>query len=84
MLEKIVEEKGFTISDEEMNKQIENMAKDLGLELEKAKETLTNLRDELEQSMKVDKAIKYLADNAVITEKTEENTEDANEVETGE
>ena len=84
MLEKIVEEKGFTISDEEMNKQIENMAKDLGLELEKAKETLTNLRDELEQSMKVDKAIKYLADNAVITEKTEENTKDANEVETGE
>jgi trigger factor len=50
MLEKIVEEKGFTITDEEMNKQIENMAKDLGLGLEIAKERLNDLKDGLDPS----------------------------------
>lgn len=85
MLEKIVEEKGFTITDEEINNEIENMAKDMGLEIEKAKERLNYLRNELEQSMKVDKAIEYLVDNAVITEKkNEEKTEELTEVETGE
>jgi trigger factor len=85
MLEKIVEEKGFTITDEEMNKQIENMAKDLGLGLEIAKERLNDLKDGLEQSMKIDKAIEYLVDNAVIIQKkNEEKTEEVNEVETGE
>ncbi len=85
MLEKIVEEKGFTITDEEINKQIENMAKELGLELETARERLNDLKDNLKQSMKVDKAIEYLVDNAVITEKeNEEKTEEVNEVETGE
>ena len=85
MLEKIVEEKGFTITDEEINNEIENMAKDLGLELEIARERLNAIRNDLEQSMKIDKAIEYLVDNAVIIEKkNEEKTEDVNEVETGE
>ena len=85
MLEKIVEEKGFTITDEEINNEIENMAKDLGLELEIARERLNAIRNDLEQSMKIDKAIEYLVDNAVITEKeNEEKTEEVNEVETGE
>jgi len=85
MLEKIVEEKGFTITDEEINNEIENMAKELGLELEIARERLNAIRNDLEQSMKIDKAIEYLVDNAIITEKkNEENTEEVNEVETGE
>lgn len=85
MLEKIVEEKGFTITDEEINNEIENMAKDLGVELEIARERLNAIRNDLEQSMKIDKAIEYLVDNAVIIEKkNEEKTEDVNEVETGE
>jgi len=85
MLEKIAEEKGFTVTDEEIDKQIETIAKDMGLELEKAKERLNVLRDELQESMKIDKAIEYLVDNAVITEKKdEEKTEEVNEVETSE
>ena len=85
MLEKIAEEKGFTVTDEEIDKQIETIAKDMGLELEKAKERLNVLRNELQESMKIDKAIEYLVDNAIITEKkNEENTEEVNEVETGE
>jgi len=85
MLEKIVEEKGFTITDEEINNEIENMAKELGLELEIARERLNAIRNDLEQSMKIDKAIEYLVDNAIITEKkNEENTEEVNEVETDE
>ena len=85
MLEKIAEEKGFTVTDEEIDKQIETIAKDMGLELEQAKERLNVLRDELQESMKVDKAIEYLVDNAIITEKEdEEKAEEVNEVETGE
>jgi len=39
----------------------------------------------LQESMKIDKAIEYLVDNAIITEKKdEEKTEEVNEVETGE
>ncbi len=81
MLEKIVEEKGFTVSDEEIDKQIENMANDLGMEVEKARENLKGLMEDLELSIKIDKAIEYLVDNAIITEKK---PEEIGEVETGE
>ena len=85
MLEKIVEEKGFTITDEEIDNEIEKMAKDMGLELEIARERLNDLRDQLQENMKIDKAIEYLVDNAVITEKEdEEKTEEVNKVETDE
>jgi trigger factor len=81
MLEKIVEEKGFTVSDEEIDKQIENMANDLGMEVEEARENLKGLMEDLELSIKIDKAIEYLVDNAIITEKK---PEEIGEVETGE
>lgn len=81
MLEKIVEEKGFTISDEELNKQIEDVAKDMGADLETAKATLGELKDNIEQGMKIDKAVQYLVDNAIISEK-EENSEEISKVET--
>jgi trigger factor len=80
LLEKIVEEKGFSISDEELNKQIEDVAKDMGADLETAKATLGELRGNIEKGMKIDKAVQYLVDNAVISEKEEEKSE----VETGE
>lgn len=85
LLEKIVQEKGFIISDEELNKQIEDVAKDMGVEFEKAKETLGELKDNMIAGMKLDKAVQYLEDNAIITVKDEqENNEKVNEVETGE
>jgi hypothetical protein len=57
----------------------------MGLELEIARERLNDLRDQLQENMKIDKAIEYLVDNAVITEKEEEEkTEEVNKVETDE
>jgi len=85
MLEKIAEEKGFTVTDEEINKQIENMAKDMGVELELVRERMNDIMDDLEQSMKIDKAVQYLVDNAIITEKeNEDSSVETGEVETGE
>ncbi|MGS0765289.1 trigger factor [Syntrophomonas curvata] len=80
LLEKIVEEKGFSVSDEELNNQIEDAAKDMGADLETAKATLGELKGNIEKGMKIDKAVQYLVDNAVISEKEEEK----GEVETGE
>ncbi len=85
MLEKIVEVKGFTVSDEEIDKQIEKMANDLGMEVEKARENLKDLMEDLELGIKIDKAVEYLVDNAIVTEKKpEENAEEISEVENGE
>lgn len=84
LLEKIVEEKGFSVTDEELNNQIEDAAKDMGADLETAKATLGELKDNIEHGMRIDKAVQYLVDNAVISEKEEQKGEEITEVETDE
>jgi len=84
LLEKIVEEKGITVSDEELNKKIEEVASNMGIDIDKAKESLAKIRDNLESGMKMDKAVQYLVDHAVITEIEEENNKEAGIVETTE
>jgi trigger factor len=69
MLEKIVEEKGFELTDEEVDKQIEEIAVQMGVDFDQAKQNLEGVMDKVKVNMKVDKAIKYLVDNAIITEK---------------
>ncbi|MDD3363685.1 MAG: trigger factor [Syntrophomonas sp.] len=69
MLEKIVEEKGFELTDEEVDKQIEEIAVQMGVDIDQAKQNLEGVMDKVKFNMKVDKAIQYLVDNAVITEK---------------
>lgn len=68
LLEKLVEEKGIEVSDEEMNKQIEEAAKSMGVDPEQAKQNLAGIMDRLEYSVKMDKAVQYLIDHAKIEE----------------
>jgi trigger factor len=68
MLEKIVEEKGFELTDEEVDKQIEEMALQMGVDFDQAKQNLEGVIDKVRFNIKVDKAIQYLVDNAIITE----------------
>jgi len=83
MLEKIAEEKGFTVSDEELDIQIQEIAASMGMDLEQAKQNLAGVMDEVIDRMKLDKAVQYLVDNAVIKEvdPTEEEIATANEPE---
>lgn len=83
MLEKIVEEKGIEISDEEIEKQIQNIAASMGVDAEQAKQNLAGVMDEVIFGLKMDKAVKYLIDNAKVTEveSTEEATESEGEIE---
>jgi len=68
LLEKLVEEKGFEVTDEELNKEVEDAAISMGVDPEQAKQNLAGIMDNIEFSIKMDKATQYLIDNAVITE----------------
>lgn len=78
ILEKIIEEKGFEATDEEIDKEIKEIAANMGMEFEQAKESLASMRDRMAYGLKIDKAFDYLIDNANITVKK---TEGENEVE---
>lgn len=68
MLEKLVEEKGFEITDEEIDKQIEDMAASMGMEFEDAKTRLAGALENIKFGMQVDKAVDYLIEKANIVE----------------
>lgn len=68
MLEKIVEEKGFEITDEEIDKYIEQVASGMGLETDAARSRLSGAMDRIIFSLKIDKAIDYLVENAAVSE----------------
>jgi len=68
MLEKIVEEKGIEATDEEIDREIEATAKRIGLDVEQTRQNLAGVMDDLIFGIKMDKAVQYLLDNAVITE----------------
>lgn len=68
MLEKIVEEKGFEITDEEVDKYIEQVSQGMGMDLEATRERLSGALDNIEFSLKIDKAIDYLVEMTSVTE----------------
>lgn len=80
MLEKIVEEKDFEITDEEVNKYIEDFAQSMGMEPDAARERMQGALDNIKMGLKVDKAIEFLVGQAVVTEK---NVSDQPEPEAG-
>lgn len=85
LLEKLVEERGIEVSDEEINKHIEDVANNTGLSIEAAKEQLDEVMESVTMQLKVDKAIDYLIDKAIVIEKTPEKeppTEDSTMAET--
>lgn len=69
MLEKIIEEKGIEITDEEVDKQIQEIAAQMGVDFDQAKQNLEGVIDKVSYNLKMDKAVQYLVDNALITEK---------------
>ncbi len=83
MLEKIVEEKGIEISDEEIDKQIQDIAASMGVDADQARQNLAGVMDDVVFGLKMDKAVQYLIDNAVVTEMdtTEEELESVVETE---
>ena len=65
-LEKIVELEKIEASEEEINAQIEKMAKDYGMEVEQIKAAVPG--SEIAKDLAVGKAIDFIKENAVITE----------------
>ena len=62
-LNAIVEAEGLTVSEEEIAAEIENLAKQYELEVEKVKSMVPNA--EIEENLKTRKAVKVIVDNAV-------------------
>ncbi len=65
-LEKIVELENITASEEDINAQIEKLAKDYGVEAEQVKAAIP--AEEIAKDLAVGKAIDFIKENAVITE----------------
>jgi trigger factor len=62
-LNAIVEAEGLTVSEDEVAAEIENLAKQYELEVEKVKSMVPNA--EIEENLKTRKAVKVIVDNAV-------------------
>lgn len=87
VLEKIAETEKIEVSDEDLDKEIEEMAKTYQMEADKMKELIGETElENIRKDLAVQKAIDFVADNAVETEITEEETaaEDAEETKTEE
>lgn len=67
MLEKLVAEKGFELSDEEINKHIEELAEQMGTDIEKTRENLEDSMDNITMGLKMDKAVNYLIENTKVS-----------------
>lgn len=75
LLEKLIEAKGFEVSEEEIDQKIEETSAGLGVDPEKVKETLNTMRDSMAYGLKTDKAVAYLLENAHITEQDQASQE---------
>ena len=73
-LEKIVELENITADEKEIEEQYEKMAKDYGVEVDRVKAAIPAA--ELAKDIAVGKAIDFIKENAVITEKAEEKSEE--------
>lgn len=72
-LEEIVKVEGIKATDEDIEKEIENIASMYRLELDKLRETMgEEEREQIAMDMAVQKAVEFLAQNAVEVEETEE------------
>ncbi len=65
-LEKIIEVEGITVSEDEINAELETLAKQYEMELDKIKSMVPV--SEIETSLKTRKAVKVIVDSAVATE----------------
>ena len=74
-LEKIAEVENISVSEEDIAEELENMAKQYEMDVEKIKELVPT--EELTESLKTRKAVKIIVDSAVaVAPKAEEKTEE--------
>lgn len=67
ILDKIIKEKGYTVSEEELNQGCEKFALSINMSPENARENLGPLITKVEYDLKAEKALHYLLEHAVIT-----------------
>ncbi|MGI6117176.1 MAG: trigger factor [Bilifractor sp.] len=79
-LEKIAEVENIEVSDEEVDEEIERMAKQYGIETDKMKDIIAGEeRENLRSDLQVRKAADFLGENSVEVEKKEESEESGDE-----
>lgn len=69
ILEKIVEEKGITVSDEEVDKRIEEIAMEMQADPQNARQMLGDVLENIRFGLQMDKAVDFLVEKAIITDK---------------
>ncbi len=67
ILEKLIDEKGIEINDEELNIYINEMAVKTGMEVEAVQKNLEGMEDNIRRNLQMDKALDYLVDHAIVT-----------------
>lgn len=67
ILEKLIDEKGIEINDEELDIYINDMAKRTGMEVEAVRKNLEGIEDNIRNNLKMDKAVDYLVEHAVVS-----------------
>ena len=76
VLEAIAKAEGLTVSDEEVEAELQKMADNYGMELETIKNYMADALDQMKEDLAVQKAISLIAENAVEVEPAEEETAD--------
>lgn len=67
MLEKIINEKGIEINDEELDIYIKDMAEKMSMEIEEVRKNLDSMIENIRYNLKMDKAVDYLVEHAVVS-----------------
>lgn len=68
ILDKIIKEKGYTVSEEELQRGCEKFALSINMSPENARQNLGPLVTKVEHDLKADKAFQYLLEHAVLKE----------------
>lgn len=67
MLEKLIDEKGIEIDDEELDIYINDMAEKMSMEVEEVRKNIEGMTENIRYNLKMDKAVDYLVEHAVVT-----------------
>jgi trigger factor len=67
MLEKIINEKGIEINDEELDIYIKDMAEKMSMEIEEVRKNMDSMIENIRYNLKMDKAVDYLVEHAVVS-----------------
>ncbi|NLO21330.1 MAG: trigger factor [Syntrophomonadaceae bacterium] len=81
ILEKLIYEKGIEINDEELNIYINDMAVRTGMEVEEVRKNVEGMEDNIRNNLKMDKAVDYLVEHAVVSIEEKEEAEAQGEAE---